>query len=115
MDYRLLKRDEWPKLQELMDPQYIPSPDSAAAAVAEDGDGRICGVLFMQLVLHMEPLVLSSPSVKFDRLYDVLYDEVHEHKGLRFYAFADRDVVARMAEHVGLKRTPYAVFEGEVT
>lgn len=115
MRYELLTKDKWPLLLDLVEPQYIPSSDSATAAVAIDDEGRMVGVLFLQLVLHMEPLVLLSPHVSFQRLYQVLYDDVHQHTGLKFYAFADQERVALMAEHVGMKKTPYQVFEGEVT
>jgi hypothetical protein len=115
MTYRLLEPTEWHKLKTLMDEQFIPSPEAAVVAVAEDESGELAGVLFLQLVLHMEPLVLRTPAVSFKRLHDVLHESVRQHKGLRYYAFSEKEVVDRMAEHLGMKPLPYKVFLQEVT
>lgn len=114
MNYRLLNMDEWDKLKDLVDPKFLPPPEACVCAIAEDASGQICGMLFMQLAFHIEPLVLLNSSVRFDKLYGTLYNAVEDKKGLHFYCFADREVVAKMAEHVGMQLRPYAVFEGEV-
>src|SRR5215471_17893683 len=113
--YRLLNIDEWERLSSILESKFIPSPAASAAAVAENESGDIIGVLFLQLAMHMEPLVLSSPKVNFERLYSTLYNSVQEQKGLSFYCFSDKEVVNRMAEHVGMTKTPYSgVYIGEV-
>lgn len=112
--YRLLHSDEWYKLNSILDSKVIPHPDAASAAVAEDDEGKLLGVLFLQIALHMEPLVLSSPSVNFERLHDVLIDAVSTDKGLHIYCFSDKDVIDAMAKHVGMKQLPYKVFEQEI-
>lgn len=114
MKYRLLEREEWDKLNMLLEPGFIPHPDTASVAIAEDESGNITGVLFLQLTLHMEPLVLTSPKVSFERLHDVLYDAVKERKGLRFYCFSDKPIIDKMAEHVGMTPLPYKVFQQEI-
>src|SRR5262245_15313002 len=101
--YRVLPTDEWGKLKPLLASigklEFMPDPQVSFVAVAEEDD-RILGCLFMQLVFHMEPLVLTSPQIRFDRLYDALLSAVQEHKGLRFYTFSDKEVISRMAAHV---------------
>jgi len=113
--YRLLNIDEWERLNTVLDSKFIPSPAASTAAIAEDDNHNIIGVLFLQLAMHMEPLILSSPKVNFERLYSALYNAVQEQKGLRFYCFSDQEIVNRMAEHVGMTRLPFnAVYEQEV-
>lgn len=115
MKYRILEPGEWDKLKDLfVDSTFIPTPESATFAVAENDAGEIVGCLPLQLVLHMEPLVLRSPHVSFAKLYETLYNAVADHKGLHFYVFSDKEIIDKMAEHVGMKLTPYKVFEGEV-
>lgn len=114
MRYRILDSSEWAKLEQLVDSTHLPHPDAASAAVAEDEQGNIVGVLFLQIALHMEPLILQSPQVSFERLHDTLYDAVKTDKGLKFYCFSDKEIVDKMAAHVGMKQLPYKVFEQEV-
>ena len=115
MRYRILDPSEWSKLHAIADPRTIPHPDAASAAVAEDEEGNVLGVLFLQIALHMEPLVLKSPHVRFDKLHQTLYDAVKSDKGLHFYVFSDKEIISRMAEHVGMKLLPYTIYEQEVT
>ena len=114
MKYRLLGPDEWGRLNEIMAQQFIPHPDSATAAIAEDENGKIQGVLFLQLAIHMEPLVLGSPAVNFERLHDALLEAVSQDKGLRIYCFSDKEIVSAMAKHVGMRELPHKVFEKEI-
>lgn len=114
MKYRILESSEWSRLSEVMESKYIPHADSATVAIAEGEDGSILGCLFLQLVLHMEPLVLTSPKVSFERLHKTITDSVSDNKGLRIYAFSDKEIVDRMAAHVGMKQLPYRVFEQEI-
>jgi hypothetical protein len=114
MNYRILEASEWHRLKEIMEERFIPQPEAGSAAVAEDEDGKIVGVWFLQLAMHMEPLVLKSPKVNFKRLHDVLFGQISQHTGLRLYCFSDKDLVSAMAEHVGFRELPYKVFEKEV-
>ena|SRR3990167_3302820 len=114
MRYRLLNTSEWPRLHDLVDSTYIPSPDAATAAIAEDDDGNIIGVLFMQLAIHVEPLILLDKNVSFKELYEQLYNGVADNKGLKFYSFANMDMMVKLAEQVGMKRKDFVVMEGEV-
>lgn len=114
MQYRLLDPSEWDKLKQIVPEGYIPHPDVASVAVAVDDAGNLTGALFLQLALHMEPLVLRSPKVSFERLHNVLYDAVKMDKGLRIYCFSDKEIINRMADHVGMTELPYKVFQQEV-
>jgi hypothetical protein len=96
-----------------MDGKFIPSSDAASAAVAENEAGEIVGVLFLQLALHMEPLILTSPQVSFKSLYNTIHDAVASDKGLRIYCFSDKEIIDRMAEHVGMTALPAKIFMKE--
>ena len=115
MHYRLLQPDEWDKLKALIPEASIPQASASGAAIAENEDGSLAGVLIGQLVLHVEPLVLTSPQVSFKHLFTTLMEPLQAHKGLPFYAFSESDVVAGMAEHLGLTRKPYQVWEGRIS
>lgn len=116
--YRILKAEEWDRLKEIVDPQFIPHVASAMAAVAEDSEtGKLAGVQFLQLAMHCEPLVLSSPKVMFSRLHQMLLAELRskpENKGLVLYAFPSSERVDKMAEYNGMKKLPYTVYAQEV-
>lgn len=115
MKYRILPAEEWDRLGAIIDPQYIPHPHAGSVAVAEDDSGNIAGVLFLQLAMHMEPLILKSPKVNFEKLHNTLMEAVKHNKGLHVYCFSDKEIVDRMAKHVGMDQLPYRVFEEVVT
>lgn len=114
--YRQLQSHEWDKLVTYLagiSPGYIPpSPETAIAAVAEDEDGNIVGALIQQLVWHREPLALSNPSIRFDRLCDTLNEAFAGYPGTVYYSFADSDIVARMAKAVGMEEWGVKIFKG---
>ena len=114
MRYRLLQLEEWPKLEALIPAEAIPLPLAASAAVAENDDGSLAGVLIGQLVIHTEPLVLTSPQVSFKRLFATLMEPLQQYKGLTFYAFSDSDTVAGMTAHLGMQPKPYTIWEGRI-
>ena len=116
MTYRMLPQEEWPRLIDIMAKQGkdVPNPAASSAAVAEDDDGNIVGVLFFQLVMHMEPLILENPYVRFDRLAQCLHGSVSQFKGLAYYAFSESDTVAGMAARMGFEELPYKVHVKEV-
>ena len=114
MNYRLLTPDEWPKLEPLFGDHPLPSPEASAIAVAEDDNQTIVGLLVLQLQWHLEPLVITNPQVNFLRLKSILDNQLQSIGGGCYYAFADTDKVARMAEHAGLAPQPMLVFKGDV-
>lgn len=114
MHYRLLQPEEWSKLQTLLPEGSIPLPHAASAAVAENEDGTLAGVLIGQLVVHCEPMSLATPQVSFKRLFQTLMEPLQNFKGLPFYAFSDSKTVAGMAEHLGMQSKPYQVWEGRI-
>lgn len=113
LNYRLLIVEEWSKLDPLVNGQGpIPSPESAAVAVAEDEEGRLVGALFVQMTLHMEPLVISPNSrdvVNFRRLQETLVKDA-ELEHTPFYAFSQDSRVGKMCKLVGMKQLPYRVW-----
>ena len=113
----MLTPDEWPRLGDIMRgrEEHVPSPQCSVAAIAEDAEGKIQGVWFLQMAFHMEPLVLNSPHINFLRLHETLEDSLAERKGLTYYAFSDIPLVERMAAKVGMTRLPFnAVWQKEI-
>jgi hypothetical protein len=93
---------------------YIPPPEAATAAVAEDENGVLKGCLLLQLQFHMEPLVIRDPVVKFNRLVGVLDAAMVDRGGLTYYCFSDSEKVDRMAQLSGFRKLPFTVWEKEV-
>lgn len=116
MNYRLLPSTEWNRLISLFEggEMFLPPPESATAAVAEDDTGEIQGVLFLQIQLHMEPLIIRSPRVNFLKLQETLHNAVADKKGLTYLCLADDPRVERMAEIAGFRRLNYTVWLKEV-
>ena len=82
--YRILDPSEWDKLKDIFpDHQILPSPEVAIASVAEDGD-KIVGVLFLQMVYHVEPLIISEEArsrVNYFRLHKNIESAVKDSLG----------------------------------
>ncbi len=116
MNYRLLDPKEWSRLDSLVNGQGpIPSPEAAVAAVAETDEGELVGVLFVQMVFHMEPLAISPEHkgvVSFKSLHGVLEEELD---GTPYFAFSDTPQVGKMCKLVGLKQLPYRVWSKETS
>ena len=71
-------------------------------------------MLFLQLQLHMEPLLLLSAQVSFKRLHETLESAVSEQKGLCYFAFTDDPRVARMAELCGMEPVNMQIWRKEI-
>ena len=115
MKYKLLPHEEWNRLLEVMPMHLIPAPEAATVAIAEDDDGEIQGVLFLQLQLHMEPLVIRDSHVSFKRLQQTLHNAVADQKGLCYFAFTDNPAVARMAEICGMEKVEMQIYRKEIS
>ena len=74
------------------------------AAVAEDFNGQVVGVLFIQTCLHMEPLVIDNPRVYMLRLLQTMDGALAGKGDLTYYCFTDTDKMAKIAEIGGFKR-----------
>lgn len=99
--YKVLSGEEWEKLIDFYPEGYaIPDPTTSGVVVAEK-DGKIVGALFGQLVLHMEPLIITDPQVSFIRLLKLA--EAQLPPGSGYYAFAADAKIGRMAEIAGMK------------
>lgn len=101
MTYRILPREEWERLAPIMERQGkpLPNPENANAAVAEK-DGEIVGVGFIQITLHMEPLVIEDAYVNFITLKDLLESRL-PNKGVSYYCYTQNDKSARIAQLCG--------------
>ena len=111
MKYYILPQDRWDELRPLVECYGpLPPPETTSAAVAEDASGYIVGVLFMQLAMHMEPLVLADPHVSFLRLAEVLTDRLRDTPDLAYYVFVPDGKVAGMAARAGFHKLPYEVW-----
>lgn len=114
LNYRLLTEKEWGKLYPLADNLNgpIPGPDSSVVAVAEDEDGALVGALFIQMTLHMEPLVIDPKSrgkVDFTHLIQTLMED-GEMQHTPFYAFSESALIGKMCKLVGMQQLPYRVW-----
>lgn len=117
MTYRILTPEEWPLLHVFVNGNGFPVPDPsiANAAVAEDEAGNIVGCLFLQLVAHMEPLVIDKPGVNFLRLQKVLEDQVRSSDvRIGYYSLSGTPKIARMCEKMGMELLPYAVWRKDI-
>ena len=115
LNYRLLHPEEWSKLNDIVPVELIPAPEAAAVAVAETETGEILGVLFLQLQLHLEPLVIKSAAVNFKRLHAVLHDTIKDRKGLCYWSMTQNPIVAKMAESVGMQPVEDRLYKKEIT
>lgn len=116
MLYRMLNADEWERLVPLFEGHEgaLPVPEIASASIAEDDDGEIQGMLMLQLQFHMEPLVIKTPRVSFERLHRTLSEALAERKGLTYYVFVPDAKIAAMVGHLGLQPEPWEVWKGEI-
>src|SRR5438477_3498347 len=115
MLYKILDPDQWSKLESIIPAEYLPRPEVAAAAVAEhEANGQIVGVLFLQLGLRLEPLVIQDSHVNFKRLADLLHQALASQPGLRYSAIATTPQVEKMCELAGMTKVQGTVFEREV-
>lgn len=114
MRYRLLEPEEWDRLGPALEEQgYIPpAPQTALCAIAEADDGQILGLLFMQPMMHLEPLLLKTPHVNFLRLVETIQERIAGVDGLKYYCFSDQEIISRMAAKAGLVKLPYEVWQG---
>lgn len=110
--YRMLDSSEWGRLDSLVNGQGpIPAPETAVAVVAETEEGELVGALFVQMVFHMEPLVISPEhrgEVNFKRMQELLKEQLG---GAPYFAFSDSSVVGKMCKLVGMKQLPYRVWK----
>jgi len=112
MKYRILDDEEWDKLVPLVSWAgfALPSPQNAIAAVAEDSDGKIVGVQFLQTAYHVEPLIIAPNSnVNFIKLFDALKEAIRElmdianTSQISYYCMTTNSVVGQMAVKSGLR------------
>ena len=119
MNYRILPPEEWPRLKDLIgDLGTIPPPETAVVAVAENDEGQLSGCLFLQLALHMEPLVIAPDArgqVNFLRLTRLLESSITGQLSngnlVGYYVHATQGTTASMAELNGMKLTNCLLYE----
>ncbi len=106
MTYRILPHDEWYKLGPIVERHGVkmPVPDFSKVAVAEDFNGQIVGFLFLQMALHLEPLVIENPRVYMLRLLHTMDEALAGNKGLAYYCSTEGEKMARVVEIGGFKK-----------
>ena len=107
MFYQMLEKDKWSEMKELVGDLRIPTSEHAVAAIARTPEGKIVGVLFAQLVIHMEPIMLQSPNINFRRLHKLVEKEL---TGQPYFAFAPDEKIEAMCKLVGMSEVPWKVF-----
>ncbi len=114
LKYRLLDEKEWSKLHPLVDSLDgpTPGPESSVVAVAEEEDGTLVGALFLQIQLHMEPLVIDPSRkgvVNFLKLRETL-ESTDKLTHVPYFVFSEDSRIGKMCKLGGLKQLPYRVW-----
>lgn len=112
LNYRLLPHNEWDRLEKLMGDAAVPDPETAIAAVAETEDGELAGAFFVQVALHMEPLVMSpehSGELNVQKLHDVLQREGRM-ATTPHYTFSESSEAGKACKLMGMQQLPFRVW-----
>ncbi len=112
LTYRLLEQSEWSRLEELIDGHGpVPPSEISAAAVVETEEGELVGVLFVQMVAHMEPFFVRPDhrdgKVSFTQLQELLDTEF---ENIPYYAFSPDAQIGKILKKVGMKQLPYRIW-----
>lgn len=109
--YRFLPAEEWDRLYEIYPvEQPLPNPVVASVVVAEQA-GVIKGGLFMQLAMHMEPLIINDAHVSFKHMATMLKENLPE--GTPFFACIPDYHIGRMAEIMNMQPTNWTLYVGQ--
>jgi hypothetical protein len=124
MTYRKLEKDEWYRLKPIFEVEEwpLPSQDLATVVIAEDEDGRIHGLLCLQVQLHCEPLWIREESrgrVTFRGLAGILAEEILMIKdrlpeGSAVYFITGLPNVEKLAEPLGFKEMSEKIWRLEI-
>lgn len=112
LNYRLLPLEEWDRLKGLVADRALPDPEAAIAAVAETEDGDLAGVFFVQIALHMEPLVINPEHTKeldIRRLHQVLTQD-GEMELTPHYTFSNSPEAGKACKLMGMEQLPFRVW-----
>ena len=112
LNYRLLPSEEWNRLKGLLGNMALPDPEAAIAAVAETEEGDLAGVFFVQIALHMEPLVVNptfSEELDLQKLHEVLKEE-GEMDCTPHYTFSSSPEAGKACKLMGMKQLPFRVW-----
>ena len=122
--YHLLPKDLWYLLADFVtetmpEGTVLPAPEGSDAAVAIDS-GKIVGVLFMQLALHVDGFAVAPEArggqVSYGALTEVLHDAASFTfpKGAGYYAvLPDASREERMIE-LGFTPRPWVLYTREI-
>ncbi len=94
----------------------LPEPGVSSIAVADNGDGTIVGLLCLQPVLHMEPLVIAENykgKVNYRSLVALLEEKLKSMlngQAVPYHVFTPDAKIAKMAKLVGMKQLPYRIW-----
>lgn len=117
--YRMLRPDEWPKVEPIFiehgGPQSLPCPEASAILVAEE-QGGIVGFLVIQPVVHAEPVWVREDH-RGNGIARKLFSEVDDFmKGIgikAYYTFSTETIVERLAQGNGMSLLPWKVWMKE--
>jgi len=114
MIYRLLPREEWPKVEHIFEQFDRTLPGLGQIAVAED-NGAIVGMGVRQIAWHMEPWWMADGyhgKVSMGRLQQLLEAELEP--GSLLYIFGPNEHIIKLAEAHGFRDTGWKVLCREV-
>lgn len=110
INYKILEPENWNRLNEIYpEDRPLPNPLTASACIAE-ADGKIVGCLFMQLAVHMEPLLRTDKSVDFSELAKPLTAMLPA--GVQYFSQVPDARMEHIASKLGMQRTGTEWFVG---
>jgi hypothetical protein len=108
--YRILPPEEWEKLIPIYPTGLIiPPSDTSIAAVAEC-NGELVAFWFLQIALHMEPLLIKDGLADYHKLAALLKEALPQ--GVPFLSSVPDEKMAHIAESVGMQATGWQLYAG---
>ena len=117
--YGLLLPEYWHLLQPIFDEfkAKMPNSEFASIAVAMTDEGKVAGMLVLQMVMHSEPLYINPEyrdRVNFRKLVELIEDELKDVAPTTYYAFTNNPTVEKMAYHIGMKLLDQKILYKEI-
>src|SRR4249920_2549593 len=113
--YRIIETTEWARLKPIFEAHGTPMPSAmlSTAAIAENDDGEIIGMLTLQPLIHAEPLWVD-PRYRGMMVVRGMFRQAEKllarFPGSRISAFTENGTAAALAQMAGFEKQPYTVF-----